>query len=365
LKLSIVAGARPNFMKLAPLVHALQAVGIRPRIVHSGQHYDAKMSETFFAELQIPNPDVNLGVGSGSHVFQIAEVMRRFETDLMDHPVDAVVVVGDVNSTLAAALTAQKLGIRVAHVEAGLRSYDRSMPEEINRVLTDAIADWLFTSEKKAEENLVREGIAPARIHFVGNVMIDTLLSQLERARALRYCETLGIRPRDYQVITLHRPSNVDDPVRLRSILDALSRLTRRLKTVFVVHPRTHKRLGEFGLESCIKADGFVAIEPLGYVPMLSLVDSARIVLTDSGGLQEETTALGIPCLTLRENTERPITIEEGTNRLVGWRSDDILAAAEEVLSRPTESRRVPENWDGRASERIVSILQRELSQVQ
>jgi len=358
MKLTLIAGARPNFMKLAPLVAALQAAGNRPRIVHTGQHYDEKMSETFFRELNIPRPDCNLEVGSGSHVFQIAEVMRRLEADLLSHRPD-VVVVGDVNSTLAAAITAQKLGIRVAHVEAGLRSYDRDMPEEINRVLTDAISDWLFTSEAGARENLHREGIPDMRIHFVGNVMIDTLMNQLPRAREVRYFDELGLAPRSYQVVTLHRPSNVDDPTRLKSILTALGQLNEQLATVFVVHPRTRKRLDEFGLADV--ANRFKMIEPLGYTAMLSLVDSARLVLTDSGGLQEETTALGVPCLTLRENTERPITIEQGTNLLVGWKTDAILAAASQALAEQGAAQRVPENWDGKAAQRIVAILAAEI----
>ncbi|MGQ0634453.1 MAG: non-hydrolyzing UDP-N-acetylglucosamine 2-epimerase [Planctomycetaceae bacterium] len=359
---SVVAGARPNFMKLAPLVAAAQAVGERPRIIHTGQHYDAQMSDTFFAELGIPDPDVNLGVGSGSHVFQIAEVMRGLEREFTEHRPQAVVVVGDVNSTLAAALAGQKLGIRVAHVEAGLRSFDRAMPEEINRILTDAVSDWLFTSEPVAEANLLREGIAPERIHYVGNVMIDTLLSQLGRARDLAQCRRLGLAPRQYQLVTLHRPSNVDDQDRLRSILDALAHLNARLSTIFVVHPRTRKKLQEFGLASLLAASGFLAIEPLGYLPMLSLIDSARLVLTDSGGIQEETTALRIPCLTLRENTERPITIEIGTNELVGWRTGEIVAAATRILDGQFKAGRPPDTWDGRASERIVARLQADLN---
>ena len=361
MKLTLIAGARPNFMKLAPLVAALQAAGNRPRIVHTGQHYDEKMSETFFRELNIPRPDCNLEVGSASHVFQIAEVMRRLEEDLLAHRPDAVVVVGDVNSTLSAAIAAQKTGIRVAHVEAGLRSNDRDMPEEINRVLTDAISDWLFTSEAGARDNLHREGIPDERIHFVGNVMIDTLLAQLPQARNLRYYESLKLAPGTYQVVTLHRPSNVDNPERLKSILAALQTLNERLATVFVVHPRTRKRIEEFGLAAGIVAGGFRMIEPLGYTAMLSLVDSARLVLTDSGGLQEETTALGVPCLTLRENTERPITIEHGTNALVGWKTSAILEGAAEALVETATAKRVPEKWDGKAAVRIVDVLSAEI----
>lgn len=362
MQLSVIAGARPNFMKLAPLVAALKSAGAPPRIVHTGQHYDSKMSDTFFKELGIPDPDVNLGVGSGSHVFQISEIMRRLEDEFSTHTPQAVVVVGDVNSTLAAALTAQKLGIRVAHVEAGLRSFDREMPEEINRILTDAISDWLFTSEPVAEINLRREGVSPERIHYVGNVMIDTLLAQLPRARDLHYCRQLGLEPRTYQVVTLHRPANVDDASRLRAILDGLSQTNAHLTTVFVVHPRTRKRLHEFGLLPVLESPGFRAVEPLGYLAMLSLVDSSRLVLTDSGGIQEETTALRIPCLTLRENTERPITIEEGTNELVGWRTAEIAGAAARVLEGKFKTGTIPATWDGRASERIVARLRADLS---
>ena len=362
MRISIVAGARPNFMKLAPLVLALNKREVRPRIVHSGQHYDAKMSDAFFDELGIPTPDVNLGVGSGTHVFQIAEVMRRFEAELQENPADAVVVMGDVNSTLAAALTAQKMGARVAHVEAGLRSFDRDMPEEINRVLTDAISDWLFTSEPSAEVNLRREGIDPARIHFSGNVMIDTLLAHSGRARDLNYCQQLGLEPQKYQLVTLHRPSNVDQPKHLRSIVLALRQLSEVLPTVFVVHPRTRQRLESPNLAPLIKTSGFTLIEPLGYLAMLSLMQTAKIVLTDSGGMQEETTALGISCLTLRENTERPITVEVGTNTLVGWQTENILSAARRVLDGTARPGQIPEKWDGRASERIVEVLLSQLS---
>ncbi|HLJ12118.1 MAG TPA: UDP-N-acetylglucosamine 2-epimerase (non-hydrolyzing) [Planctomycetaceae bacterium] len=357
MRISLVAGARPNFMKLAPLVTALKNRSIRPRIVHTGQHYDEKMSEAFFDDLGIPTPDVNLGVGSGSHVFQIAEVMRRFETDLSEHPADAVVVMGDVNSTLAAALASQKSGIRVAHVEAGLRSFDRTMPEEINRILTDAISDWLFTSEPSAEVNLKREGIDSSKIHFVGNVMIDTLLAHSARARELQYCRKLDLAEQKYQLVTMHRPSNVDQPERLESILQALRQLGEELPTVFVVHPRTRQRLEEPRMKRLVTGGGFIMIEPLGYLAMLSLMQTARIVLTDSGGMQEETTALGIPCLTLRENTERPITVEEGTNQLVGWKTAAILAAARRILDEPPKAGRIPEKWDGKASNRIVDVL--------
>lgn len=357
MRISLVAGARPNFMKLAPLVRALKSAGVTPRIVHSGQHYDEKMSDAFFDDLGIPTPDVNLGVGSGSHVFQIAEVMRRFEGELTQNPADIVVVMGDVNSTLAAAIASQKSGVAVAHVEAGLRSFDRTMPEEINRILTDAISEWLFVSEPSGETNLKREGIDPSRIHFVGNVMIDTLLAHSGRARELAYHRNLGLEPQKYQLVTLHRPSNVDQPERLESILQGLGQLSQQLATVFVVHPRTRPRLEDPQLKRLVSGKGFVLVEPLGYLAMLSLMQTARIVLTDSGGMQEETTALGVPCLTLRENTERPVTVEVGTNSLVGWKSEEIVAAARRVLSGEARPGRVPDKWDGHASERIVKVL--------
>lgn len=354
---TIIAGARPNFMKIAPLVRAFDVAGISRRIVHTGQHYDRAMSGGFFEELGIPEPDVNLGVGSGSHVAQLAEVMRKLEGEFTEHRPRVVVVVGDVNSTLAAALTANKLGIAVAHVEAGLRSGDRSMPEEINRVLTDGIAEWLYTSEPEADENLAREGIPAERVVPVGNVMIDTLLSHLPAARELEPQRRWELERGKYAVLTLHRPSNVDDAERLESILRGVHAVSADMPVVFPVHPRTKSRLESFGFAVRSELNGYRSTEPLGYLDMLGLVDGARLVLTDSGGLQEETTALGVPCLTLRENTERPITIREGSNRLVGWRTEAITAAAEEVLRGPERSGRVPLLWDGKAAERIAGHL--------
>jgi UDP-N-acetylglucosamine 2-epimerase (non-hydrolysing) len=355
--ITLIAGARPNFMKIAPLVRAFDAAGIERRIVHTGQHYDRRMSDTFFEELQIPEPDVNLGVGSGSHVQQLAEVMRRLECEFNEHRPDALVVVGDVNSTLAAALASNKLGIAVAHVEAGLRSFDRSMPEEINRVLTDAISDWLYTSEPEADSNLAREGIPADRVQLVGNVMIDTLLHHLPQARERAPHKTFQLRPQDYAVLTLHRPSNVDDPQRLQSILRAVHSISEQMPVLFPVHPRTRSRLEQFGLSNCPEFNGYLDVEPLGYIDMLGLVDSARLVLTDSGGLQEETTALGIPCLTLRENTERPVTVLQGSNRLVGWRTNDIAGAVQAALDGPPRIGAAPALWDGRAATRIAEHL--------
>ncbi len=356
---TLIAGARPNFMKIAPLVCAFDGAGISRRIVHTGQHYDRAMSGGFFEELGIPEPDANLGVGSGSHVAQLAEVMRKLEGEFMEHRPRVVVVVGDVNSTLAAALTANKLGIAVAHVEAGLRSGDRSMPEEINRVLTDGIADWLYTSEPEADENLSREGIPAERVIPVGNVMIDTLRWHLPaaRERSVEAQRRWELERGKYAMLTLHRPSNVDDRERLESILRGVHAVSAEMPVVFPVHPRTRSRLESFELAGRSELNGYRATEPLGYLDMLGLVDGARLVLTDSGGLQEETTALGVPCLTLRENTERPITILEGSNRLVGWRTEAITAAAAEVLRGPERSGRAPALWDGKAAERIAGHL--------
>jgi UDP-N-acetylglucosamine 2-epimerase (non-hydrolysing) len=355
--LSLVAGARPNFMKIAPLVPALRHAGIEPRIIHTGQHYDRRMSDTFFEELEIPQPDVNLGVGSGSHVWQIAEVMRRLEEDLAAHPPQAVVVVGDVNSTVAAAIAAKKLGLPLAHIEAGQRSFDRAMPEEINRQVTDVLADWLYTSELSGNANLAREGIPAERVEYVGNVAIDTLLACLDRAREGRHPERLGLAPGEYAVLTLHRPSNVDCPERLASIFRAVHEISRRLPVVFPVHPRTKARLNAFGFAECAEQDGYVPIEPLGYLAMLGLVEGARLVMTDSGGLQAETTALQVPCLTLRDNTEWPATVDGGSNRLVGWKTESIVRAATEVLAGPVRFGAIPPKWDGHAAERIAHHL--------
>lgn len=360
--ITMVAGARPNFMKIAPLARAFSASGVGFRIVHTGQHYDEKMSRTFFEELEIPTPDVNLGVGSGSHVRQIAEVIRRIEPELVDHRPDAVLVVGDVNSTVAAAIAAVKLDIPVAHVEAGLRSFDRSMPEETNRMLTDCVSRWLFTSEPSGEVNLRREGIPPERIHFVGNVMIDTLLAHHSRADGVRVARELGLEPRRYAVLTLHRPSNVDAPDRLGSIMRSIREISEVLPVVFIIHPRTRARLEALGPGAYAGA-GLMLRDPLGYLEMLGLMDVARLIMTDSGGIQEEATAMGVPCLTLRENTERPVTVEVGGNRLVGWRSEAIVGAARDILSLTAPAPRIPDRWDGRAAERISAILKREIEQ--
>ena len=349
-----VAGARPNFMKIAPVMAAFQETGIRAQLLHTGQHYDAAMSDGFFADLGIPAPDHHLEVGSGSHAVQTAEIMRRFEPVLDTVRPKAVLVVGDVNSTIACALVAAKRGVRVIHVEAGLRSYDRTMPEEINRVLTDQISDLLFTTERSALANLTREGIAGERVVFVGNVMIDTLYRNLERA--VPAAVTLGRALPRYAVLTLHRPSNVDDAATLAALLDEIAHLDARVPVVFPLHPRTRASIEKFGLAA--KIENLIVLPPLGYLEMLGLMKDAKLVLTDSGGIQEETTALGVPCLTLRENTERPITLDEGSNTLVGPHPEAIRKVFMEILDNGGKAGRIPEYWDGRAAMRIAHHLQ-------
>ena len=358
LHIAVVAGARPNFMKVAPIIHAAAKVPrIQLRLVHTGQHYDDHMSAQFFRDLQIPHPDLHLEVGSASHAVQTARVMTAFDKALDEHASDLVLVVGDVNSTLGCALVAVKRGIRVAHVEAGLRSRDRRMPEEINRILTDQISDFLFTTERDAADNLHAEGIAPDKIFFVGNVMIDTLVRNRAIARERStVINRLGLAPRAYAACTLHRPSNVDTPADAQRTLEAVSELAKRLKVVLPLHPRSSGKLQEFGLLDTFRERALV-IEPLGYLDFLALLDNARLVLTDSGGIQEETTVLGVPCLTFRENTERPITVTHGTNRVVGLDPRRVGAEVDEILAARQAAPRVPELWDGHAAERIVETL--------
>lgn len=353
MKLVVVAGARPNFIKIAPLMWEIaRRPGIEARLVHTGQHYDEKMSKLFFEQLRIPRPDVDLEVGSGSHAVQTAEVMKRFEPVVAGDRPDAVVVVGDVNSTVACALTSAKLGIPVAHVESGLRSFDRAMPEEINRLVTDAISDWLFVSERSGVDNLRREGADERRIHFVGNIMIDTLVACRPQFEAAELPD-LGVRPGEYAVLTLHRPSNVDDPATFAALMRAIARIQADIPLVFPVHPRTRR-----ALEPHLPELPNVRLpEPMGYLQFMKLVSQSRFVLTDSGGIQEETTFMGVPCLTLRENTERPCTIEQGSNRLLGRDPAAIVAAARDLLERRPERRPPPELWDGHAAPRILDIL--------
>lgn len=352
LRILCIVGARPNFMKIGPVVGALERAGVDTRLIHTGQHYDEAMNDRFFADLGLPRPEVNLEVGSGSHAQQTAEIMVRFEPVADRLAPSAVLVVGDVNSTIACALVAAKKGIPVAHVEAGLRSYDRTMPEEINRILTDQLSDFLFTTERDAKANLVREGIAPEKIFFVGNVMIDTLLANRDRAKPL----PLGLDG-GHVLVTLHRPSNVDDPNTLARLVGCLEEMAQERPVVFPVHPRTQSKLDAAGLTQRLVQAGVVLLPPQGYLEMLGLMKAATVVVTDSGGIQEETTALGVPCLTVRENTERPITIDEGTNTLVGIDPGAILSAFRETLATGGKAGRVPELWDGRAGERIAAIL--------
>lgn len=360
-----VVGARPNFMKIAPIMRVFKRHGdvLAATLLHTGQHYDAAMKTAFFDQLHIPEPDIDLGVGSGSHASQTAQIMLRFEPVLDELRPAAVLVLGDVNSTISCALVAVKKGIPVIHVEAGLRSYDRGMPEEVNRVLTDQISDLLFTTERGAEVNLIREGIAPERIHFVGNVMIDTLRYNLDRAVAPAeiFATTAGKDPRIYEagygLVTLHRPSNVDDRSTLEPLLRELCTISERLPLVFAVHPRTAQRINAFGLEGLLASPRLLRLPPQGYLEMLGLMRQARLVLTDSGGIQEETTALGVPCITLRQNTERPITVDQGTNTVVGVDPTKIAACVEEVLASGGKQGRVPEYWDGKAAERIGEVI--------
>jgi UDP-N-acetylglucosamine 2-epimerase (non-hydrolysing) len=359
-----VIGARPNFMKIAPIINAIDrhnAVPGRPPleriVVHTGQHYDYQMSQVFFEDLKLPEPDIHLGVGSGTHTEQTARVMLELEKSLVELKPGLVLVVGDVNSTLAGALVAAKMRIPLAHVEAGLRSYDRDMPEEINRVLTDAVADYLFTHSREAGDNLKKEGIPAEKIFLVGNVMVDSLLASRPDAEKSSVLARLGLRRREYAVLTLHRPANVDDREKLTALLKAVREISLRLPVIFPVHPRTRKNIEAFGLAEASDADRVSYIEPLGYIDFLRLEMDARFVMTDSGGIQEETTALGVPCLTLRNSTERPVTVTEGTNILVADDRDRLLAEALKILDGGGKSGTVPELWDGRAAERIIGIL--------
>jgi UDP-N-acetylglucosamine 2-epimerase (non-hydrolysing) len=360
----LVAGARPNFMKVAPVYRALStSARLTPTLVHTGQHYDPELSDVFFTDLGLPRPDISLNVGSGSHGGQTARVLERFEDALAERRPGLVIVVGDVNSTLACSLATAKMvypsGVRprLAHVEAGLRSFDRTMPEEINRVVTDALSDFLFTTEESANVNLQREGIPEDRIFFVGNVMIDSLLQQAERAAELQAWEAFGVGPGAYAVLTLHRPSNVDDRDTFKALLETLAEASRCVPIIFPAHPRTTARIREFGLAPVLQDSHLQLVPPLGYLKFLSLMTRARLVLTDSGGIQEETTVLGIPCVTLRLSTERPVTLTEGTNTLVGTDRAKILGAVDQALNGNKAIGQRPPLWDGKAAERIAAVL--------
>ncbi len=359
IKIISVAGARPNFMKIAPLMAAFgQHPEIEPMLVHTGQHYDEKMSDLFFRQLGIPEPDVNLGIGSGSHAVQVAEIMKAFEQVVLKEKPDIVLVVGDVNSTIACGMVAVKLGVKLVHVEAGLRSGDRGMPEEINRILTDSISDMLFCTEKSGVENLKNEGVADSRVFFVGNVMIDTLLKNREKAEASTIMDELGLEPKTFATMTIHRPSNVDNAATFSKLLDAIEKIQQEITIICPMHPRTKNNLPKLGLQERVeKMKNIRILEPIGYLDFLKLNANAKVCLTDSGGLQEETTVLRVPCITMRENTERPITCEVGTNQLVGTDPDAILAAWEKVKAGEYDNRNIPYLWDGQAAERIAEII--------
>ena len=348
-----VVGARPNFMKVAPVHRALASrAGVKQMLVHTGQHYDVNMSDVFFQQLSIPAPDVNLGVGSGSHGKQTAEIMIGFEALVQERRPDLVLVYGDVNSTAAAALVCAKLGIRIGHVEAGLRSFDRTMPEEINRLVTDQLSDMLFTPSEDGDRNLEKEGIAKEKIFLVGNVMIDTLVRLLPLAEKV----SLDELPQEYALVTLHRPSNVDEPASLRKLLEALAIISSRIAVVFPVHPRTRQRIKDVAV-NLPASDKLLLLEPKPYIDFLALQRRATAVITDSGGIQEETTYLGIPCITVRENTERPVTVSEGTNVLVGRDLERLRSELEKILDGKRKPHRIPALWDGKASERIAKII--------
>jgi UDP-N-acetylglucosamine 2-epimerase (non-hydrolysing) len=351
-----VVGARPNFMKAAPVLQALRRYdGIRQTLVHTGQHYDANMSDVFFQELQMPEPDVNLGVGSGSHAQQTAQILSQFEPVVVNTKPDLVLVYGDINSTMAAALVCAKVLVSVAHVEAGLRSFDRTMPEEINRLMTDQISDLLFTPSADGDENLLREGVAADKIHRVGNVMIDSLVRLLFVAQRSAVVEELNLQPGNYGLVTLHRPSNVDDPKTLASIMNALHDISRELILIFSVHPRTRQRLEDSSANH--QGSQVRMLDPLSYIDFLALQRSAKLVITDSGGIQEETTYLGVPCLTVRENTERPVTVTAGTNILIGKDMDRLKTEVARILANEPKRGEVPPLWDGHAAERIARVV--------
>ncbi|GGE42004.1 non-hydrolyzing UDP-N-acetylglucosamine 2-epimerase [Psychroflexus planctonicus] len=358
MKVTLIAGARPNFMKIAPIIHAIKKAqdegkSIHYRLVHTGQHYDEKMSETFFRQLNIPHPDVNLACGGGSQAEQTAAILLAFEKEVLAHPTDLVMVVGDVTSTMACSIVAKKLNIKVAHVEAGIRSWDRSMPEEINRMLTDSITDYFFTTSTLAGENLLKEGHKKEQIHFVGNVMIDTLRANESRFQQPEVWNELDLKPKHYLVMTMHRPANVDEEAKLKEFIESIDQNTNGMPVIFPIHPRTKGILEKAG----IQMKNIYLVEPLGYLEFNYLVKHAKGVLTDSGGITEETTVMNVPCITLRDNTERPETIDIGTNELIGTNPKKIKPALEKLLSGNWKQGQIPEKWDGKAAERIVDVL--------
>jgi UDP-N-acetylglucosamine 2-epimerase (non-hydrolysing) len=359
MKIVNVVGARPNFMKIAPIQREMKNnQKLKPILVHTGQHYDKKMSKLFFRDLELPQPDVYLGVGSGSHAQQTAKIMIEFEKVIVDNNPDLVIVVGDVNSTVACSLVAAKMGVRIAHVEAGLRSFDRTMPEEINRLVTDALADFLFVSEESGIKNLKKEGIAKSKIYFTGNVMIDSLVYFMKKAEHSNILSRLKLNGFPYCLITLHRPSNVDVKENLRQLLNAFSIITKELKIIFPMHPRTQKMIEQFELSSEVSSlKNLIILDPIGYLDFMKLMKNATVVLTDSGGIQEETTYLGIPCITMRNNTERPVTINLGTNVLVGSDTQLVVQETLSILNGNSKKGTIPELWDGKTAERIVSII--------
>ena len=361
MKIINIVGARPNFIKIAPIMRQMKKSSvIKPVLLHTGQHYDIEMSKRFFQELDIPSPDISLEVGSDSHAKQVARIMERFDTVCDEQKPDAILVVGDVNSTMACSLVAAKKGIRIIHVEAGIRSYDREMPEEINRLVTDSLADLLLPPSKDAVENLLREGHSIKQIHMVGNIMIDTLMESQPRIRKSEIIKTLGIEEKKYALVTLHRPSNVDNPEAFKRILLAFAKIQNRVPIVFPVHPRTRKMLENPDLmEVTSRMPNLVLCDPLGYFDFGKLVQACRMVITDSGGIQEESTVYGIPCITIRENTERPVTIWEGTNELAGTDTAKIIDCAERIMDGKWKTGQIPELWDGHTAERIISWIEK------
>ena len=357
----LVAGARPNFMKVAPLIRQLNKKKLEFKLIHTGQHYDYEMSKIFFDGLGIPEPDIYLNVGSASHAVQTAKIMIEFEKIILKENPLLVIVVGDVNSTLACSLVAKKLDIKIAHVEAGLRSFDQRMPEEINRILTDQLSDFLFITEPSAEANLKREGIDQNKIFFVGNIMIDNLLMNLERAKGLNTLTKYNLNVKDYALMTIHRPSNVDNVANLKKIIEIIKYIQERMKVFFPIHPRTRKRLEEFDLEKNLISSNLILSEPIGYLEFLNLMLNSKLILTDSGGIQEEATYLKVPVLTLRENTERPITIEKGTNEIVGTDFKKIKNYISKILTDKYKKGQNIEKWDGKTSERIADIIEKKI----